>query len=50
MAASETAAVLSKIAADLRAAVSEDDVDRDAIALAARRLDARAEWVGKGLD
>lgn len=41
---------LNRIAADLRAAVSEADIDRDAIALAATRIEMQAEMLEKGLD
>ena len=34
---------LRRIEADLLAAVSEDEIDRDAIRLAARRIGAQAE-------
>lgn len=44
------ARTLDRIAADLRAAIAEDDIDRDAIALAATRIAAQAEMLEKGLD
>jgi hypothetical protein len=43
------AKTLDRISADLKAAVAEDEIDREAINLAARRLAAQAEMVSEGL-
>lgn len=40
---------LRKIAEDLRKAVAEEDIDRDEIQLAARRLDMQAEMIDEGI-
>lgn len=41
---------LRKIAAELRKAVAEEQVDREAIVLACRRIDMQAEMIEEGLD
>jgi len=44
------ARTLRRIEVDLTAAVAEADIDRDAIAIAARRIGAQAEMLELGLD
>lgn len=40
---------LRKIADNLRKAVAEEEIDRDGIQLAARRLDMQAEMIEEGI-